>query len=243
MDFRLHPARFPINENYMTRNTMPSSRHIRLMVFGGAVALPAIAFAAGPMQPVARDPHPIDSPKAAAVAATAVATPVPGTAAPATATAVTTAPITTATTAATGPQAPISVSTWGFSQTGPGGPPPVSGATTGRPVYVWFTLDGGQAAVDQLRGGSPVAIQVHWTNDNPSPTTHAPPLTTNLGVGRPDLAATFQGEVQRTGSFHWHSWTRKDALSPGRWTVSLTAPDGQPIACGQAPCQLSFDVS
>jgi hypothetical protein len=144
---------------------------------------------------------------------------------------------------AAGPQAPISVSTWGFSQTGPGGPPPASGATTGRPIYVWFTLDGGQAAVDQLRGGSPVAIQVHWTNDNPNPTTHAPPLTTALSVGRPDLAATFQGEVQRTGSFQWHSWTRKDALSPGRWTVSLTAPDGQPLTCGQAPCQLSFDVS
>jgi hypothetical protein len=202
------------------------------LAFGAAVALPAAAFAAGPMQPSAPDPHPINSPKAAAIASTAVATAVPGTAAPAMGT--------TTTTGTTGPQAPIAVSTWGFSQSGPGGPPPASVASAGRPIYVWFTLDGGQAAVDQLRGGSPVAIQVHWTIDSPS--AHAPPLTTALSVGRPDLAATFQGEVQRTGSFHWHSWTRKDSLSPGRWTVSLTDPNGQPIACGQAPCQLSFDV-
>jgi len=235
MDFRPGPVRFPVSESYMTRNPMPSSRHIRLMAFGAAIALPATVFAGGPMQPTARDPHPIDSPQAAAVAATAVATPVPGTAAPAT----------TATTAAvtTGPRAPIAVSAWGFSQTGPGGPPPASAASAGRPVYVWFTLDGGQAAFDQLSVGGQVAIQVHWTSESPGPGTQAPPLTTNLSVGRPDLAATFQGEVQRTGSFRWHSWTRKDSLSPGRWTVSLTAPDGQPLVCGQAPCQLSFDVS
>jgi hypothetical protein len=215
---------------------MLSSRRFRLMAFGAAVALPTAAFAAGPMQPTAHDPHPIDSPKAAALAATAVAAPVSGTA-PAPSPTTTSA---TASTVATGPQAPISVSTWGFSQTGPAGPPPVSGATTGRPIYIWFTLDGGQAAVDQLRGGSPMAIQVHWTSD--SPAAHAPPLTTSLSVGRPDLAAAFQSEVQRAGSFQWHSWTRKDSLSPGRWTVSLTDPNGQPLTCGQAPCQLSFDV-
>lgn len=212
---------------------MPSSSRIRALAFGAAIALPATV-SAGPMSPSAHDPHPIDTPQKAALAATAVGTTAPGAAT--TTTAVNTrtqAPI-------AGPQAPITVSTWGFSQTGPGGPPPVSVATASRPIYVWFTLDGGQAAVDQLRSGSPVAIQVHWTNDNPN--GRAKPLTTSLTVGRPDLAATFQGEVQRTGSFQWHSWTRKDSLSPGRWTVSLTAPDGHPLACGQSPCQLSFDV-
>jgi hypothetical protein len=205
------------------------------LAFGAAIALPAAAFAAGPMAPTAHDPNPITTPRQAAIAATAVGKTAPAAASPAAAT-------TTTTTVAAGPQAPIAVSTWGFSQTGPGGPPPAPVATSGRPIYVWFTLDGGQAAVDQLRGGRPVAIQVHWTNDNPNPSVHAPPLTTDLSVGRPGLAATFQGEVQRTGSFQWHSWTRKDALSPGRWTVSVTTPDGQPITCGQAPCQLSFDV-
>lgn len=223
---------------------MNSPRPIRLMAFGAAVALPAAAFAAGPMTPAVPNPHPINSPEAAAVATTAV-----GKAAPASSVATTNPGATAATNTtvpsmpvavATGPQAPVSVSTWGFSQTGPGGPPPATGATSGRPIYVWFTLDGGQAAVDQLRGGRPMAIQVHWTNDNPS--GHAPPLTTSISVGRPDLAAAFAGEVQHTGSFQWHSWTRKDALSPGHWTVSLTAPDGQPLSCGQAPCQLSFDV-
>lgn len=226
----------------MTRNAMPSSSRLRALALGAAIALPATAFA-GPMQPTTGNPHPIDTPEKAALAATAVGKPAPNAPGPAAATPAalaTTTETPATTTAPLGPQAPISVSTWGLSQTGPGGPPPVSAVTPGRPIYVWFTLDGGQAAVDQLQAGRPVAIQVHWTSDNTS--GHAPPLTTNLTVGRPDLASTFAGEVQRTGSFQWHSWTRKDALSPGHWTVSLTAPDGQPLTCGQAPCQLSFDV-
>jgi hypothetical protein len=104
-----------------------------------------------------------------------------------------------------------------------------------------MVLDGGQAAVDQLKSGSQVSIQVHWTNDNAA--SRAPALTSNLSVGRPAIAATLAGQVAKTGHFQWHSWTRKDALSPGHWTVSLTDPSGQPITCGQGPCQLSIDVS
>lgn len=142
-------------------------------------------------------------------------------------------------------QTAIAVSAWRFSQTAPGGgaPPAAQTASVGRPLYLWLTLDGGQAAIDRMRAGGKVAIQVHWASENPN--SHAPALTTSLDVGRPDIAATLAGQVAKTGHFEWHSWTRKDSLSPGRWTVSLTGPDGQPITCGQAsgPCQLSIDVS
>ena len=141
-------------------------------------------------------------------------------------------------------QGGISVSAWRFSQTRPSGSAPpaeAQSASAGRPLYLWLTLDGGQAAIDKLRGGGKVAVQVRWTSE--SPAAHAPALTSSLDIGRPDLAATLQGEVAKTGHFQWHSWTRKDSLSPGHWTVSLTGPDGQPVACGAAPCQLSIDVS
>ncbi len=77
------PGAFPRQEKLHDEDSMSNCGQIRVLAYGAAVALPAIAFAAGPMQPGARDPHPIDTPQAAAVATTAVATPVPGPAAPA----------------------------------------------------------------------------------------------------------------------------------------------------------------
>ena len=36
---------------------------------------------------------------------------------------------------------------------------------------------------------------------------------------------------------------RKDVLARGRWTVSLTYPDGQPVLCGEAqPCRFPLTV-
>jgi hypothetical protein len=73
----------------------------------------------------------------------------------------------------------------------------------------------------------------------------APDLVTELTIGRPELASIFVDQVRRDGHFQWHSWARKDALSPGRWTVSLTYPDGQPVLCGSPPggaCRFSIDV-
>ena len=128
------------------------------------------------------------------------------------------------------PDSGITVTQWGFSP-----------ATPGRPVYLSMTLDGTQAAIDRMRADRPLTIEVHWTRDAPS---GAPNLTTDLTVGRPGLAAALAGEVQRQGYFEWHSWASKDTLSPGTWTVSLTYPDGTPVACGpdHHPCRFTLNV-
>jgi hypothetical protein len=128
------------------------------------------------------------------------------------------------------PGSGLTVTRWGFS--------PV---TPGRPVYLSMTLDGTQAAIDQMRAGRPPTIQVHWTREAASGT---PNLTTELTVGQPGLASALAGEVQRQGYFQWHSWASKDTLSPGQWTVSLTYPDGTPLACGsdRQPCRFTLNV-
>lgn len=227
---------------------MPSFTRFRLSALGGllaltvSVALPLAAHAS-PMQPSGPNPKapagPAPSPPPAEAATARPSTSTPGPSPAATAT-----PATASVQPAAAPAGPagITVSSWGFSQTSPKdtGPSPQT-ATVGRPLYVWMVLDGGEAAVDQLKNGSQVSIQVHWTNDNAA--SKAPALTSNLTVGRPDIAATLAGQVAKTGHFQWHSWTRKDVLSPGHWTVSLTDPSGQPISCGQGPCQLSINVS
>jgi hypothetical protein len=124
----------------------------------------------------------------------------------------------------------IIVTQWGFSPVMPG-----------RPVYLSMTLDGTQAAIDRMRAGSPLTIQVRWTRETAS---GAPNLTTDLTIGQPDLASALAGEVRRQGYFEWHSWASKDTLSPGTWIVSLTYPDGAPVACGpdRQPCRFTLNV-
>jgi hypothetical protein len=120
----------------------------------------------------------------------------------------------------------------------------ISPMTPGRPVYLSMTLDGTQAAIDRMQAGPPLTIQVHWTRDNAGAAPGAPNLVTDLTIGRPGLAATLDGDVRRKGYFEWHTWARKDYLSPGPWTVSVTYPDGQLLTCGAdaQPCRFSITV-
>ena len=118
-----------------------------------------------------------------------------------------------------------------------------SPAIAGQPVYLSMTLDGTQAAIDRMSAG-PLTIQVHWVRANAESTPGAPSLVTDLAIGRQDLAGALADEVRRKGSFEWHSWARKDTLSLGTWTVSLTYPNGQPLPCGQdaLPCRFTINA-
>jgi hypothetical protein len=131
------------------------------------------------------------------------------------------------------PGSGITVARWEFSPTLPG-----------RPVYLSMTLDGTQAAIDRMQAGPPLTIQVHWMRENAGTAPGAPNLVTDLTIGRPGLAATLDGDVQRKGYFEWHTWARKDNLSPGAWTVSVTYPDGQALSCGSnaQPCRFTINV-
>lgn len=147
----------------------------------------------------------------------------------------------------TTPSSPVEVAQWGFADSVPGsqGNEALTTAMPGRPLYVWMTLDGGQAAIDRLQSQGPLTIEAHWTREGAGTNPGAPDLVTELTVGSQALAPTLAGQVQRVGHFEWHSWTRKDTLSPGTWTVSLTYPDGGPVLCGSPatqPCRLSIDV-
>src|SRR6185437_14670521 len=194
---RIFPARRAfLRHQFAMRKAMPSFTRFRLSALGGllaltvSVALPLAAHAS-PMQPSGPNPKapagPAPSPPPAEAATARPSTSTPGPSPAATATPATASVQPAAAEAPAGP-AGITVSSWGFSQTSPKdtGPSPQT-ATVGRPLYVWMVLDGGEAAVDQLKNGSQVSIQVHWTNDNVA--SKAPALTSNLTVGRPDIAA------------------------------------------------------
>jgi len=137
----------------------------------------------------------------------------------------------------------IEVVQWRFGEH-PGNTPgqsPQSDIVASRPVYLSMTLEGTQAAIDAMQDDHQLKIQVHWARETAN---GAPNLVTELTVGRPDLVDTLQQQVRRTGFFEWHSWARKDTLSPGTWTISLTYPDGQLLPCGHQaqPRRFTIDV-
>jgi hypothetical protein len=144
-------------------------------------------------------------------------------------------------------QSPLTVVRWGFNATAQ---PDGSGAFSivaraGRPLQLWLTIEGGQTAIEQLQAAGRLAIEVHWERADKSSGLGAPDLNTELTIGRRGLASIVAEQVQRQGHFEWHLWSRKDALSPGQWIVSLTYPDGAPVRCGQAmpqPCRLSVSA-
>ena len=147
---------------------------------------------------------------------------------------------------ASGPESGLEVAQWRLTDRLADGPSQPSEATivSGRPAYLWMVLDGTQKAVDSMRANHGLTIQVHWIRDTSETGAGAPNLTTELAIGQPGLADTFEQQVHRRGSFKWHSWARKDALSPGTWTVSLTYEDGKPLACAPdaKPCQFTIRV-
>jgi hypothetical protein len=141
------------------------------------------------------------------------------------------------------PETGIEVVQWRFTHhlSGDTDQPPQGQIAPGRPLYLWMSLKGTQAAIDSMRANHGLTVQVNWVREAAS---GAPHLVTDLTVGRPGLTGTLEQQVRRKGSFEWHSWARKDTLSPGTWTVSLTYPDGQPLACGPdaQPCRFTINV-
>jgi hypothetical protein len=113
-----------------------------------------------------------------------------------------------------------------------------------RPLYIRLKLEGDAAALDAMRAEGGVPIVVNWIPETANALPAAPALTTHLTVGNAAAASRLAGEVARTGHFIWRTWAEKDTLSPGRWSVSLTYPGGEPLACGaeMRPCRFSFEV-
>jgi len=140
----------------------------------------------------------------------------------------------------------IVVAQWGFGYSLENAQKQVPQANVvhGRPLYLLITLNGMQAAVDRMRADRRLAIEVHWVRESVSGPAGVANLVTDLTIGRPGFADAFEEQVRRRGFFEWHSWARKDALSPGMWTVSLTSSDGQLLLCGQdaQPCRFTINV-
>ena len=144
------------------------------------------------------------------------------------------------------PETGITVVQWGFGYSLENAQQQAlqANVTHGRQLYLSMTLNGRQIAVDRMRADRGLGIEVHWVRESGSGPAGVANLVTDLTIGRPGFADVFEEQVRRRGFFEWHSWSRKDALSPGMWTVSLTTSDGQLLPCGQdtQPCRFTINV-
>lgn len=114
----------------------------------------------------------------------------------------------------------------------------------GRPLFLWMTLHGTQAAVDRMRAGHRLAMEIHWVRKSGSDPFDVADQVMDLTIGRPGFADGFEEQVRRRGFFEWHSWARRDSLGVGMWTVSLASSDGQLLLCGPDSqlCQFTVNV-
>jgi hypothetical protein len=139
-------------------------------------------------------------------------------------------------------EAELVVAQWGFGHSlETARRQPLQGnGVRGRPIYLWMTLNGTQAAVDRMRLGSRLAIEVRWTPEDDNARASVAELT----IGGPGVADALEQRVRGRGFFEWHSWTWRSALGAGTWTVSLNYPNGQPLLCGQhlQPCRFTINV-
>jgi hypothetical protein len=110
-----------------------------------------------------------------------------------------------------------------------------------QPLYLWVDLHGTEAAIDMIRSGRAPRILVLWRHAS-GPTPGAPDLVTPLRVGAPGLADRLEHEVREKGYFDWPAWARKDTLSPGRWVVELTDPNGNLLPCAAPPGPSRFTI-
>ncbi|HZU91759.1 MAG TPA: hypothetical protein VE993_21080 [Stellaceae bacterium] len=135
---------------------------------------------------------------------------------------------------------PIAVTQWSFRS----GNREIASASgnvpAGRPLTLRIVFDGNLAAAQQIRARGGIAVEVRWIREASG---GAPNLVTRLTIGNRGLAGTLAAEARRAGFFVWHSWAEKRSLSRGTWTVSLTYPNGQPLACGRPPAPCRFHIA
>ena len=113
------------------------------------------------------------------------------------------------------------------------------------PIVLWTRLVGFPAALERLRAEAKLPIQHQWywssgiiVDGQELSLEHA----MALGAGSGERMEDLEREVSRRGYFDWRTWSKKNDIFPGHWTVDVVYADGTPVDCGGKPCEYSIDV-
>lgn len=116
------------------------------------------------------------------------------------------------------------------------------------PIYIWFELRGGPAAIDALRKDHQMPVTVRWTwfvgaggEGYAGQLIHEYTLT----VGNTQVIQRLADQVQRVGFFTWRTWAIEKQAAHGVWQAELDYLDdtngGAPVTCGTQAC--TFRIS
>jgi hypothetical protein len=123
--------------------------------------------------------------------------------------------------------------------------PKVEADSQARPIYFWTRLSGGKESLETLQKQGRLPIMHVWKFDNvfTSETKKVEPVQDKvLGVGDIVDQGGLVSLVTQTGRFTWRTWSRKEAVWGGKWTVTVQYADGQPVMCDGKPCRWTIKL-
>jgi hypothetical protein len=115
-----------------------------------------------------------------------------------------------------------------------------------RPIYFWTRLAGGPESLAALKKNGKLPIKHVWRFANvfESGSSSVDPAQERvLNAGQiVDANGALGGLVDRTGQFTWRTWSKKESVWGGTWTVLVQYADGEPVMCSGSPCQWSINL-
>lgn len=114
-----------------------------------------------------------------------------------------------------------------------------------QPIYFWTRLSGGKEALEVLQRQGRLPIRHVWSFSNvftSSKQDMDPVQEKTLSAGEITDQGALAGLVDRRGHFTWRTWSRKEAVWGGQWTVSVQYANGAPVMCQGKPCRWSINL-
>jgi hypothetical protein len=123
-----------------------------------------------------------------------------------------------------------------------------------RSLYFWTRLKGGNKALELLRVEGKLPIVHQWIHSTSVTKGDVETLGTDQDLlparedGRPLSAGDIEHSVglaataNDLGTFRWRTWSHKESVWNGTWTVFVRYANGDPVLCNEQPCRWRIQV-
>lgn len=116
-----------------------------------------------------------------------------------------------------------------------------------KSLYFWTRLKGGAKALEVLKKEGKLPITHHWIYPNvfkEDNTAISPDQEFKvLPAGSiADDNGGIASVVSNGQNFLWRTWSHKESLRRGKWTVLVKYADGQPLKCGSEDCRWTIEI-
>lgn len=104
-----------------------------------------------------------------------------------------------------------------------------------KPLFLWIKVRGEQKAFDSLKKKRRLTIEHKWTYNYLG--WHTDRIDVSIGRNPPiddDTLEKLAQELEVNGYFDWRTWSKKEQLVPGEYSVVCVDGFDQPLRCSQA---------